>query len=75
MVELKQQGHAWGLRIGTEIVASTMVGLGLGFFLDNWLGTRPLMLILFAIFGLLAGFVTLHQAMVITPDKQKADRL
>lgn len=73
MPKLKQEeehhGHHWGLRVGTEIVASTMIGLGIGFFLDRWLDTRPLFLIIFAIFGLAAGFLSLYQLMVI--DLQK----
>lgn len=68
--EEKHHGHQWGLRVGTEIVASTMIGLGIGFFLDRWLDTRPLFLIIFAIFGLGAGFINLYQLMVIDMQKQ-----
>jgi len=75
MPKLKQEnqhhGHQWGLRVGTEIVASTMIGLGIGFFLDRWLETRPIFLIVFAIFGLAAGFMSLYQLMVI--DMHKSD--
>jgi len=67
----KHSGLQWGLRVGTEIVASTMVGLGIGFYLDHWLGTRPFMLILFAVFGLAAGFINLYQMMVVKPQKRK----
>ncbi len=56
-------GNRWGLRVGTEIVASTVIGLGLGFWLDRWLGTRPWMLLLFGVFGVIAGFVNLYYAM------------
>lgn len=69
--EEKHHGHQWGLRVGTEMVASTMIGLGLGFFLDRWLDTRPLFLIVFAVLGLAAGFINLYQLMVI--DMQKRD--
>jgi len=56
-------GHGWGLRVGTEIVASTMLALGAGYWLDHWLGTWPwLMLLLFA-FGVVAGFINLYHAM------------
>ena len=74
MTRLKQKekhhGHQWGLRVGTEIVASTMIGLGVGFFIDRWLDTRPIFLIIFAIFGLGAGFINLYQLMVIDMQKQ-----
>jgi len=78
MPKLKQEeeyhGHQWGLRVGTEIVASTMIGLGLGFFLDRWLDTRPMFLIVFAMFGFAAGFVNLYQLMVIDMQKNKDGR-
>lgn len=74
MPKLKQdephRGHQWGLRVGTEIVASTMIGLGLGFFIDRWLDTRPIFLIIFAIFGLAAGFINLYQLMVVDMQKR-----
>ncbi len=56
-------GHQWGLRVGTEIVASTMIGLGAGYWLDRWLDTRPWFLLLFFLFGVAAGFINLYQAM------------
>jgi len=60
----RQSGvHQWGLRVGTEIVASTMLGLGAGFLLDRWLDTRPLFLLLFFLFGAAAGFINLYYAM------------
>ena len=62
--EQKHHGHQWGLRVGTEMVASTMIGLGIGFYLDRWLETRPMFLIIFAIFGMTAGFINLYQLMV-----------
>jgi len=56
-------GHLWAVRVGTEIVASTMIGLGLGYFLDKWLGTRPWLLLLFFLFGVAAGFLNLYHAL------------
>lgn len=66
MVQLHQHrmpGHRWGLRVGMEIVASTMIGLGAGFLLDRWLNTRPWLLLLFGAFGVIAGFINLYYAM------------
>jgi len=68
-------GHQWGLRVGAEIVASTMIGLSIGYGLDHWLSTRPLFLILFAIFGLAAGFLNLYQIMVVDLKRQQEDDL
>jgi len=70
----EHNGLQWGLRVGTEIVASTMVGLGIGYYLDHWLDTRPLMLILFAVFGLTAGFINLYHLMVVAPQKKNATK-
>jgi len=69
-----QRGYQWGLRVDTEIVASTMIGLGIGFFLDRWLDTRPLMLMMFALFGLSAGFINLYQLMVVKKTDRDAER-
>ncbi|HKI62577.1 MAG TPA: AtpZ/AtpI family protein [Mariprofundaceae bacterium] len=59
----RSAGHQWGLRVGTEIVASTMIGLGAGFLLDRWLGTRPVFLLLFFSFGVVAGYLNLYHVM------------
>lgn len=67
----RSQGHQWGMRVGIEMVASTMLGLGAGFMLDKWLGSRPLFLILFAIFGMAAGFLNLYHVMVT--DRSSSD--
>lgn len=42
--------------LGTHMVASTFVGLALGWFLDDWLGTKPWLLLIFLFFGIAAGF-------------------
>lgn len=61
----RTHGHQWGLRVGTEIVASTMLGLGGGYLLDRWLDTRPLFLLVFFAFGVAAGFINLYYVMVL----------
>lgn len=38
----------YGLRVGIELIAALVVGVGLGWLADRYLGTRP--------WGLLAGF-------------------
>ena len=39
------------LRLGVEIVAALIVGVGIGLLLDRWLGTAPWMLLLFFLLG------------------------
>jgi ATP synthase protein I len=44
-----------GFRIVVDLVAALVVGIGMGWALDHWLGTRPWLLILFTLFGFAAG--------------------
>jgi len=69
MTVKKTAGYQWALRIGTELVAATMLSLGIGFILDSWLGTRPWFLLLFFLFGTFAGFLNLYR--VISLDRSK----
>ena len=43
------------LKISTELVASVVVGSILGFILDNWFDTKPLLTICFFLIGVAAG--------------------
>ena len=66
-------GHQWGLRVGTEMVASTMIGLGAGYLLDRWLGTQPLFLLLLFAFGAAAGFINLYYVLVVDSRRRSRD--
>jgi ATP synthase protein I len=48
-------GLARGLRLSTELVAGVLVGAGLGWALDRWLGISPWGLIVFLLLGFAAG--------------------
>jgi ATP synthase protein I len=43
--------------IGVSIVVATFIGFGLGYFIDNWIGTRPVFMIICLLIGVAAGFV------------------
>ena len=43
------------LKISTELVASVVVGSTIGFLLDNWFDTKPLLLVCFFFMGVAAG--------------------
>ena len=44
-------------RLGTELVASVVVGTIIGFILDNWFGTKPWFIIIFFFLGVTAGIL------------------
>ena len=47
--------------IGVSLVAATAIGLLIGYGLDAWLGTSPWLTMLFALFGIVAGFLNLFR--------------
>jgi len=42
--------------VGIQLVLSTFVGFGMGYFLDRFLGTSPWLTAIFLILGIVAGF-------------------
>ncbi len=54
-----RRGRAMGtaFRIATELVAGVVVGSLIGYFLDQWLGTAPFLLIVFLLLGIAAGLI------------------
>ncbi|MGE5849367.1 MAG: AtpZ/AtpI family protein [Candidatus Methylomirabilota bacterium] len=47
--------------IGVTLVAATAIGLAIGYGLDRLLGTGPWLTMLFALFGIVAGFLNLFR--------------
>ncbi|MBX9749871.1 MAG: AtpZ/AtpI family protein [Roseococcus sp.] len=54
---------AWGfgLRAGVEVFSALVVGVGLGFMLDKWLGTWPWLFLLFFVLGAAAGVLNIYR--------------
>ena len=52
----------YALRIGVELVAGLVVGGGMGWLLDMWLGTGPFLLILFFFLGAAAGMMNVWRS-------------
>jgi len=50
------------LKISTELVASVVVGSAIGFLLDNWFDTKPLLTICFFIMGVAAGILNVFRS-------------
>lgn len=51
---IKSMGFLSGL--GISMVASTIIGLAMGYYLDRWLGSNPWMTLIFLGIGIAAGF-------------------
>ena len=50
------------LKISTELVAAVVVGSTIGYLLDNWFGTKPLLVICFFIMGVVAGILNVFKS-------------
>jgi ATP synthase protein I len=57
--ETERRGNAMGIafRIATELVAGVLVGALIGWQLDEWLGTKPILLLVFFVLGAAAGIL------------------
>ena len=49
-------------KLGTELVAAVIVGTIIGFILENWFGTKPILIIVFFFFGAVAGITNVIKA-------------
>ncbi|MBT06431.1 MAG: hypothetical protein CMM32_05885 [Rhodospirillaceae bacterium] len=50
-------GMGYAFRLATEMVAALLVGGGIGWLLDTWLGTNPWGLLVFLFVGFVAGIL------------------
>src|SRR5215212_3406177 len=57
-----QQGVGLGFRIGIEFVVAIIVATGLGWTIDNWVGTRPWGMIVLFFLGVGAGMLSVYRA-------------
>ncbi|MGE4468713.1 MAG: AtpZ/AtpI family protein [Desulfovibrio sp.] len=61
--------------IGLHLVCSTFVGMAFGWYLDKWLGTKPWLLLVMLIFGIIAGFRNvIHEMQRIQQADKKLDQ-
>jgi ATP synthase protein I len=55
-------GAGLGVRMGVELVAGIAAGSLIGFGLDAWLGTKPLLMVVFFFLGAAASVVNMYRA-------------
>jgi ATP synthase protein I len=65
--ELPSGSWGVGFRAGVEVVSALIVGVGLGFALDRWLGTWPWLFLLFFVLGSAAGVLNVYR--LLSPRK------
>ncbi len=58
-----EKGNALGLafRVSVELVSGVAIGVGIGWLLDGWLGTRPWFMLAFIILGGAAGMLNVYR--------------
>ena len=49
-------------KLGTELVAAVVVGTIIGFILDGWFDTKPILILIFFLFGAIAGILNVIKA-------------
>ncbi len=56
-------GNALGLafRVGVELVSAVAIGVGIGWLLDQWLDTRPWLMLVFIFLGGAAGILNVYR--------------
>jgi len=62
-------GFARGFRLSTELVAGVLVGAGIGWLLDRWLGISPWGLIVFLLLGFAAGVLNVMRAAGVVRER------
>lgn len=55
-------GMGLGFRLAVEFVVGTLVGAGIGYALDAWLGTVPWLMVVFLLLGAGAGISNAYRA-------------
>ena len=56
-----QKGLAFAVRVGVELVAALVVGLGLGYLADSYFKTQPVFIFIGVILGVSGGLLNLYR--------------
>lgn len=57
----RPSGIGLAFRIGIELVTTVLVGVAIGWFLDQWLGTAPWLMVVFLFLGGAAGVTNVYR--------------
>jgi len=60
--EATASGYARGFRLSSELVAGVLVGAGIGWLIDRWLGISPWGLMIFLLLGFAAGVLNVMRS-------------
>ena len=52
----KVREYFYATSIGLSLVVAIFVGVGIGFFLDRYFGTKPYLTIIFLLLGIISGY-------------------
>lgn len=66
-------GFGLAMRIGTELVAAIAIGVGVGYVLDMWLGTKPWLMVVFFFLGSAAGMLNVYRATASMGQRDGSD--
>ena len=58
----KQSGAGWLLvGVGTNLTAMVVTGFVLGYFVDSWLGSKPIFMVILGCLGFVGGVIKAHE--------------
>lgn len=70
-----RKGFAVGMKLSSEFISAIIVGAGLGWFFDWYLGTSPWGMIVFLLLGFCAGVLNVLRATGAVKDRLPIDRM
>jgi ATP synthase protein I len=62
-----------GMRVGVEMVSAVAVAVAIGWYLDRWLHTKPVLLAVFVLLGGAAGVANVWRLLGPKPPPPKQD--
>ncbi|WP_299480291.1 AtpZ/AtpI family protein [uncultured Roseibium sp.] len=68
--ESNSAGYAQAMKLSSEFIAGVLVGAGIGWVADQWLGTTPFGLIIFLLLGFAAGVLNVLRSAGVVEQPQ-----